>query len=61
LARVVHWGIVGRRAAVHAYFTSKGPKKSQVAIRHVGLAKKAEIAERKDFWNSRFAALVEVL
>ena len=47
--------------SVHVYFTSKGPKKSQVAIQHVGLARKADISKREEFWNSRFAALVEVV
>ena len=47
--------------SVHAYFTAKGSKKSQVAIQHVGLAKKGEIDKRKDYWSSRFAALAEIL
>jgi hypothetical protein len=47
--------------SVHAYFTPKGPKKSQVAIQHVGLPKKADVAKRKDYWAARFAALGEVL
>ena len=47
--------------SVHAYFTSKDAKKSQVAIQHVGLAKKADVAKAKDYWGERFKALQEVL
>ncbi len=47
--------------SVHAYFTAKAPKKSQVAIQHVGLAKKKDVASRKEFWTERFAALGEIL
>ncbi len=47
--------------SVQAYFTAKGPKKSQVAIQHAGLAKKKDIASRKEFWTERFAALSDIL
>ena len=47
--------------SVHAYFTAKAPQKSQVAIQHVGLAKKKDVASRKEFWTERFAALGEIL
>ena len=47
--------------SVHAYFTAKGAGKSQVAIQHVGLAKKAEIDKRKGYWGERLAALAETL
>ena len=47
--------------SVHAYFTGKGPKKSQVAIQHVGLVDKKDIARRKDYWSERFSALAEIL
>ncbi len=47
--------------SVHAYFTAKGPQKSQVAIQHTGLAKKQDVTSRKEFWTERFAALGENL
>ncbi len=47
--------------SVHAYFTAKGPQKSQVAIQHTGLARKQDVTSRKEFWAKRFAALGENL
>ncbi len=47
--------------SVHAHFTGKGARKSQLAIQHVGLASKADVAKRKDFWSERFTALGDVL
>ncbi|MHC4416914.1 MAG: hypothetical protein ACYS0G_16730 [Planctomycetota bacterium] len=47
--------------SVHAYFTSKGPQKSQVAIQHVGLPAKKDVAARKEFWAERFGVLAEIL
>ncbi len=47
--------------SVQAYFTAKGPQKSQVAIQHSGLAKKKDVAHRKEFWTERFATLGEIL
>jgi hypothetical protein len=47
--------------SVHAYFTAKGRQKSQVAIQHTGLAKKNDVANRKEFWTERFTTLGEIL
>ena len=47
--------------SVHAYFSAKGARKSQVAIQHVGLAGKADVAKRKEFWAERFTALAQTL
>jgi len=47
--------------SVQAYFTAKGPEKSQVAIQHGGLASGKEMARRKEYWTERLAALGEVL
>ena len=47
--------------SVQAYFTSKGPKKSQVAIQHSGLAGKKAVTRSKEFWAERLVALGEVL
>ena len=47
--------------SVHAYFTAKGPRKSTVAIQHVGLGGKKDVAARKGFWAERFGELAEVL
>ena len=47
--------------SVHAYFTDKGPEKSSVAVQHVGLPSKKELAERKEYWAERLGALGEVL
>ena len=46
---------------VHAYFESKGRGKSRVAIQHVGLSRKSDIAARKEFWAERFDALGKLL
>ena len=47
--------------SVHAYFTAKGAKKSQVAIQHTELEKKGDMTKSKDFWAERFVALGDVL
>ena len=47
--------------SVNAYFTAKGPQKSQVAIQHAGLAKKKDVANRKEFWTEKFATLGKIL
>ncbi len=46
---------------VHAWFTDKGPEKSQVAIQHEKLADRADIDRRKAFWAERFAVLEKSL
>lgn len=46
--------------SVQAYFTDKGTAKSHVAIQHAGLADKLEVAQRKEFWEGRLAALGEM-
>ncbi|OLT63242.1 hypothetical protein BJP37_11820 [Moorena bouillonii PNG] len=43
--------------SVSAWFTDKGPGKSQVAIQHEKLADRADIERRKAYWAERFAAL----
>ncbi len=47
--------------SVHAYFTAKGANKSQIAIQHVGLPDKKDIAARKEFWAERLTALGDIL
>ena len=47
--------------SVHAYFTAKGGGKSQVAIQHVGLARKSDVAKAKEYWAERFKALQCIL
>jgi hypothetical protein len=46
---------------VEAMFLGKGPAKSQVAIAHTKLKSKADIAERKAYWDERLRALADVL
>ena len=47
--------------SVHAYFTAKGANKSQIAIQHVGLPGKKDIAARKEFWAERLTARGDIL
>jgi uncharacterized protein YndB with AHSA1/START domain len=47
--------------SVHLYFTPVGAKKTQLAIQHSGLADRADVAARKEYWSERFDALQEVL
>ena len=47
--------------SVEAYFTAKGTKKSQVAIQHRKLVKKADVAKSKAYWGERLTALSEIL
>lgn len=47
--------------SVHAYFTAKGPEKSSVAVQHIGLPSKKELAARKDYWAERLGVLGKVL
>ena len=47
--------------SVHAYLTGKGPRKSQVAVQHMGLESRKDVDARKAFWAERFSALGEVL
>ena len=47
--------------SVHIYFTAKGARKSQVAVQHVGLARKADAIRSKELWTGRLAALGETL
>ncbi len=47
--------------SVHLYFTSKGERKSQVAIQHTKLTSAKEVARRKEYWNDRLRALTELL
>lgn len=46
---------------VQAYFTAKGPSKSQVAIQHGGLPDKERVAARKEYWAERLSALAAIL
>jgi len=45
------------KTAVHADFTAKGPRKSQVAVQHVGLSDRKELIARKEYWTARLKAL----
>jgi hypothetical protein len=47
--------------SVQAYFTAKGPGKSQVAIQHSGLRDETEVGRRKEFWAERLSALSALL
>jgi hypothetical protein len=47
--------------SVHAYFVAKGPRKSQLAIQHVSLPDRKDVAARKEYWGERMKALAEVL
>jgi hypothetical protein len=47
--------------SVEAYFLSKGPRKSQVAIQHRGIASKADSSRRKEYWAERLSALEALL
>lgn len=47
--------------SVELYFTSKGVKKSQVAIQHGGLSSKADSTSRKEYWADRLNALDALL
>lgn len=46
---------------VEAMFLGKGPSKSQVAVAHTKLKTKAEVAERKAYWEERLRALAHAL
>ncbi len=46
---------------VHLYFTAKGAGKSSVAVQHVKLASKADVAKAKAAWGERLDALKEAL
>lgn len=46
---------------VTVYFVAKGEAKTQVAIQHGGLASRDEVAEHKELWAGRLAALAELL
>ena len=47
--------------SVHVYFTPTGPRKTQVAVQHVGLSDRNDVARRKQYWAERFEALQDVL
>jgi hypothetical protein len=47
--------------SVHVYFTPTGPRKTQVAVQHVGLPDRNDVARRKQYWAERFEALQDVL
>ena len=47
--------------SVHASFVTKGPRKSQLAVQHVGLADRKDMTARKEYWAERFEALEDVL
>jgi hypothetical protein len=49
------------KTSVHLCFTAKGDKKSQVAVQHVGLPAKADIARVKALWTERLDALANLL
>jgi hypothetical protein len=43
--------------SVHVYFTAKGPRKSQVALQHIGLPDRQTATARKEYWAERLEAL----
>jgi hypothetical protein len=47
--------------SVEAYFTAKGPKKSNVSIAHRKLKSREAVLETKAAWAERFTALAELL
>jgi hypothetical protein len=47
--------------SVHVYFQAKGPRKSQLAVQHVGLPDRKDVNARKEYWAERFEALQHVL
>ncbi len=47
--------------SVHVYFTATGPRKTQLAVQHVGLPDRKDVTARKEFWAERMEALAEVL
>ena len=47
--------------SVEAYFTAKGAKKSQVAIQHRKLGRKADVTKAKAYWGERLTALGQIL
>ncbi|HET9251984.1 MAG TPA: hypothetical protein VFP58_07705 [Candidatus Eisenbacteria bacterium] len=47
--------------SVDAWFVSKGPSKSQVAVAHAKLTSKADVAARKAYWDERLRALEQIL
>jgi hypothetical protein len=47
--------------SVHALFVAKGPRKSQLAVQHVGLARKQDGERAKAYWAERFAELAAIL
>ena len=51
----------GDGTTVDAWFVSKGPGKSQVAIAHAKLKDKADVAGRKAYWGDRLEALERIL
>lgn len=48
-------------SSVEVYFTAKGKDKSQVAVQHRKLGRKADAEARKSFWGERLKVLAEVL
>ena len=47
--------------SVDAWFVSKGPEKSQVAVAHTKLKDKATVTRRKAYWDERLRALDALL
>jgi hypothetical protein len=47
--------------SVHVYFVAKGARKSQLAVQHVGLAERQDVASCKAYWAERLEALAGVL
>lgn len=47
--------------SVHVYFTAKGNEKSQVAVQHAKLTRKADATKMKAFWGERLEALAGLL
>lgn len=51
----------GDGTTVDAWFVSKGPAKSQVAVAHAKLKNKADVTGRKAYWDERLKALGAIL
>jgi hypothetical protein len=49
------------KTSVELYFTSRGPKKGQVAVQHVKLPNKETATRMKQYWEERLDKLGEML
>jgi hypothetical protein len=49
------------KTSVELYFTSRGPKKGQVAVQHVKLPNQETATRMKQYWEERLDKLGEML